>query len=89
MRTIYKYALEVTDEQDISAPRFAQWLHVEHQHGALCVWALVDTAQPPTLYRFRVIGTGNPAPIDLDGRGYVGTSQDDYFVWHVFQEATT
>lgn len=84
MRTIYKYALDITDVQRVEMPAGARLLHVANQRDELCLWALVDAARP-TVDRFiGVVGTGNPAPDIDDDADYVGTAQVGSFVWHVF-----
>jgi hypothetical protein len=43
VKVIYKYTLEVTDEQEVKMPANAQILCVQVQHGRPTLWALVDT----------------------------------------------
>ena len=87
MQTIWKYPLEVTDEQDLKMPRGARLLHVGCQDGYQPVlWALVELSASLVARRILIFGTGYPIP----DRGaviepaYVGTSVGTPFVWHVF-----
>ena len=43
-RVIWKYPLEVTDEQTLMLPRSARALSVAAQNDTLTLWALVRTA---------------------------------------------
>ncbi len=85
MKTIHKYALEISDEQGIYMPQGAELLTVQMQYGHPCVWALVDTDAPPCLRGFAIRGTGHPAR-GLSRKDYVGTVQDrgGSLIWHVF-----
>lgn len=42
MKKIYKYAIEITDDQDIVMPVGAKILTVQNQNGVPCIWAMVD-----------------------------------------------
>lgn len=82
-RQVWKYELELTDEQAVSMPEGAVLRHVGVQRGALCLWAEVDPAARRVPRYLSVVGTGNPM---LDGRlAHVGTAQMDPFVWHVYE----
>jgi hypothetical protein len=91
MKTIYKYALELTDRQAVSMPIGSKILYVGNQNGTICVWAEVDSDVP--YYRdheFRIVGTGNP--IDFPTKpnetvwqyNFIGTVIMNPFVWHVY-----
>lgn len=85
MRTIHKYALEITDRQTVTFPSPAVVLDVQFQDGKLVLWAVVDTdGDRPQTMTVRIFGTG--APFDGDGHTYLSTVQDDRtsLVWHVF-----
>jgi len=95
MRAVYKYELEITDEQELLMLRGAQPRLVGMQGGKLCLWASVDPLLNPDdteMRRFRVAGTGYVLP---DGLAYIGTVLDDtreawdgprLLVWHVFED---
>lgn len=87
MKRIYKYTLDIDDEQNISMPYHAEILTVQNQHGSLCLWAIVDDEeQGIEERRFAIYGTGNPAQLaTIDG--YIGTAQqmNGTLIWHVFE----
>ena len=84
MPTIWKYMLELEDQQSISMPNGAVPLCVQLQNGQPCVWARVDPEQPPKTHNFWICGTDQPTP---DGR-YLGTFRlgQGALVFHVFVE---
>ena len=82
--TIWKYPIEVTDDQAVDMPAGAQVLSVQVQGGAPCVWATVDPDAPVRPRRLRTFGTGHP---DCDFSGvFVGTYQlrGGSLVFHLF-----
>ena len=85
MTTILKYELEITDSQEIKMPGRAIVLDVAAQYDVLCLWALVDTAQPKVQRRFRVFGTGEPLK-GLLRMKFIGLVVMPPFVRHVFEE---
>jgi hypothetical protein len=86
MRTIFKYPLEVADNQVVRMPAGATILTVQTQWGAPCIWAIVDDAQPNVNRKLLVVGTGHKLPLDCGQ--YVGTFQVEVgsadLVFHVF-----
>lgn len=88
--SIWKYALEVTDEQAVEMPQHARLLSVQAQGDALCVWALVNPTADREVRRFYVYGTGQPLPKAMQSQVYIGTAQQHggALVWHLFAEPT-
>jgi hypothetical protein len=86
MKTIYKYPIEITDEQVVEMPVYARILGVQMQGDNVNIWALVDTELPTLSVKIRVLGTGNPIAAGLQLR-YIGTVCG-VFVWHVFIDDT-
>lgn len=86
MKTVYKYPLEITDEQTILLPSSAKPLHVATQCGDLHLWALVDTDAPIVPRKFRIHGTGHQIH-DADRLSFIGTlmMHDRQLVFHVFE----
>lgn len=89
MKTIYKYPLP-TPAMDsnfviIEMPDGAQPLHVDVQHGQVCIWAVVDPERPMVRRRIRVIGTGLDAS-DVEHIAYIGSVLllNGTFVFHIF-----
>jgi hypothetical protein len=87
MKTIWKFPVDVTDEQTVSAPAGAKWLTAQFQGRSICLWAIVDDAEPKVReYHVSIFGTGNP--FDCVFGQYLGTCQmqDDALTFHVFVE---
>lgn len=85
MSTIYKYPLRATDRQSIPLPQGARILSVGlDPNGALCAWALVDTAQPNCARNIWLVGTCNPIP-DVPLL-FIASVTMEPFVWHAFEE---
>lgn len=88
MRTIWKFPLEVQQEQLVAMPRDARLLCVRAQHNSPHIWVLVDDAAPLEYRRILTRGTGHDATAIEDPYRHVGT----YFlrggdlVYHVFAE---
>jgi hypothetical protein len=90
MRTIHKYKLKITNEQIIDMPAHAAILSVgTDQFNNVCLWAMVETDNPPEPRKFSITGTGNhfPGP-ETPGnvQKFLGTAVQSPFVWHVFEE---
>lgn len=86
MKTIYKYPIEITDEQTLSMPEGAQVLSAQMQGNTLCIWALVDSGNFNCDRRVRIFGTGNPVVLDGNWK-FVDSVHERIFVWHVFVES--
>lgn len=92
MERIFKYELDITDEQTVQIPGGGKKiLSVAMQGGTtmtggrLCVWVIVDDEAQPAPVRFAIVGTGNPFPRNVAPAWFIGSVQDDPFVWHVFE----
>jgi hypothetical protein len=85
MKTVWKYALS-PDEFTIEMPRGAQVLSADNQGGSLCMWALVDPAEPLEARRFLLAGTGHELERAEELR-FVGTLQmyGGKLVFHLFE----
>lgn len=83
MKSIWKFGLEVTDEQTVEMPVGAKPLSVQVQHGTPCLWALVDTKALKEKRVVQIFGTGHPVADEGD---YVGTFQIEggALVFHAF-----
>lgn len=95
MEKIFKYELEITDEQTIDMPSLSRILSVQEQNGKLCLWAVVEEKNAIKPRKIIICGTGNPLPDGLREFSYdapsgyttefIGTVQMSYgLVWHVF-----
>jgi hypothetical protein len=85
MKTVWKYPLEVLDEQTIEIPDIHQILHIAEQHGEPTLWFLVDPGAPKIKKRIRIYGTGHTIVNDyqMTFLGSVLMSRGD-LVWHIF-----
>lgn len=95
MRTIWKWPLRLMSWNelaiDVDMPAGAELVTVAVQHNTICIWALVDPEQPAERRRFKIVGTGHQE-LEPNDR-YIGTvmtqetvmTQDQTFVWHVFE----
>ena len=84
-RRVYKYKLEITDQQFVKLPEDAEILSVNAQGMDLVLYALVDFPIGQAISRVvRIAGTGHPI-IGNVGQ-YVGTAmmREGQLVWHVF-----
>ena len=85
-KTIYKYPLELKDEQVILLPTGADILTVQAQMDHPCIWAMVNPTAPNDMaLTIRIFGTGHPIQ-DSDRLEYIGTFQiyDGRLVFHAF-----
>lgn len=84
MPTIYKYRIQLIEQQFISIPKDAKILTFQYQDGEPTIWAEVDTANIPDRVRLFIIGTGHTMPhLDLS---YIGTAQNNGLVWHLYKQ---
>lgn len=85
-KTIWKYPIETTDQQELLLPSGAVILAVQTQAGAPCLWAMVRPGQPAERWGITTYGTGHPCYSEAEH--YVGTYQlaDGGLVFHVFAQ---
>lgn len=86
MNAIWKFPL-TSAETDIEA-HIINFLTVQMQNGQPCVWAIVDPDREPKKYKVTILGTGWECR-RIDASRYIGTVQDDMYVWHCFWEQET
>lgn len=86
MRTVWKYEIPGTDRFTLELPKGARLLSIQPQGNQVCLWALVDPAQPKEARLFRLAGTGHPIE-ELDRLTFVATFQihGGALVFHVFE----
>lgn len=84
MKTIYKYKLEVTDEQKVIMPEGSKILSVGNQGSNICIWAVIDTTMANVNRLIRMHGTGHPLDMLVERGKFIGTVVIDVLVWHVF-----
>jgi hypothetical protein len=83
---IWKFPLQITDEQLVEMPVLARPLSVAEQDGQLVMWVhLNEKSNEKRHYKIRIIGTGNPMPDSVGN--FIGTVVMSYgLVWHVFYQ---
>lgn len=86
MLTIWKYHLQLTRQQCISAPQGAELLYVGEQYGHVCLWLRCNTKRPKEERTILICDTGQEAPAQHLSR-YIGTVllHDATQVCHVFE----
>jgi hypothetical protein len=86
VRTIWKSALSIADEQTLMLPAGAQFIAAQMQYGFVpTLWVLVDPASPLEPRTVTMYGTGHEVP-ENPGQ-HLGTVQqhDGALVWHIFE----
>jgi hypothetical protein len=89
MKKIFKYELEVTDEQTIQLPREAKILSTHCKNNKICIWALVNPKNELVNRKFYMSGTGFPIHDNVLGDSkFIGTCLmlNETLVWHIFAE---
>lgn len=84
---IYKFPLEVTDEQTVMLPDGSWVLSAQFQNGQLCLWARVSVGEPTSPWTVRIVGTGNAMPDTLGQHLDTVQQAGGLLVWHVFIQA--
>ena len=86
MKTIYKYELETSDEQEIEMPLFSEIICLQLQNDKPYIWVKIDTEFTNHKFKFRTFGTGQPIEPEFNGT-YIGTYQllNGKLVFHVFK----
>jgi hypothetical protein len=83
MKAILKYYINGSSEK-IKIPKDFKVLALQHQALNICFWALVEKTNTIETYLFETVGTGWERQDNFEGMEYVGTFQDESFVWHIF-----
>lgn len=91
MKTIYKYPLELVDEQTIALPKGAHILSVQWIRDSICVYALVDLdVKECEARQFVIIATGQPIAPNTTPvvHCFLGTVciPDHLLVFHIFEK---
>lgn len=85
MKTVYKYPLEVQENNVIDLP-YEKILGIyQDRTGKHCLYALVDTDRPDRKYVVSMYGTGWDLGDRHEGKDYLGTIRlNDVLILHVF-----
>jgi hypothetical protein len=93
MITIYKYSVAPNIDRPnvIQMPQGATVISCGLDgFGVRSIWALVDTDKTMEERRIWRVGTGWDLKEMFNGLcpqiGFIGTIQDEYYIWHVFEE---
>lgn len=87
MQKIFKYPLEVTDNQIVDILLPAILLSVENQRGNIVLYAIVDDESNVTIpIDVAIVGTGNVICQNLSTYKFMGTVKmaEGALVWHIF-----
>ena len=84
---VYKYELEITDEQIIRLPFASEILTIQMQGDKCCLWALVDPRNELDERTICIYGTGNPIQNEIRLK-YISTFQIPQLglVFHAFEK---
>lgn len=85
MKAIWKYPIQITGIQVISAPKDAKPVHVGlDPQGTPCIWALGTPEEEKDDITILMFGTGHPIHPTITEKEHIGTIVQGAFVWHVF-----
>jgi hypothetical protein len=87
IKTVWKFPLEINDEQDVTMPANSHILCVQVQGVTPCLWALCSPEMPEETRKILITGTGHERE-DLAGFvPYIGSFQlaGGALVFHVFE----
>lgn len=87
MKVIYKYPVDITDEQVIKIPLGSKILSVIEQNNKIVLYAIVHPGVEYTReIILRIVGTGHEIPFSLDDFKFMGSVKlhDGQLVFHVF-----
>lgn len=88
-KTIWKFELEIADDQTIEMPVDSEILTVQTQNEIPCIWALVDPTAEKEIRHIKIYGTGHDIPYNQPKK-YLGTFQlkNGAIVFHVCEKRT-
>ncbi len=85
MKAIWKFALDIADEQIVSMPTGATLVHVGQQFGELSIWAEVDRDAQKVDRLIVIHGTGHPMGESKSKATYIGTVlMPNTLEWHIY-----
>lgn len=86
MTKVFKFPLEISDEQKVLMPVGAKVLTVQVQNGVPCLWAECNPDAECVYRTFLIRGTGHPIDDNIE-KEYIGTIQlyGGSLVLHVFE----
>ena len=87
MKKIFKYNLEIQEEQTLFLPKNSIIISLGLQNGSARIWAMVEDTESELIpHVFYIFGTGHPIPDNIIQCPFLGTLIDDAngLVWHVY-----
>ena len=86
MKQVWKYQLQITDNQELKIPNNSDILSFDIQNGIPCIWVLVTPIYRKVVRRFSLYGTGHDIKYgDGKDRVFIGTIQTGPSVFHLFE----
>lgn len=82
-KTIHKYVLDVTDNQEVNTHLFAKPLAIQVQNDKICLWMEVDTERGQVKFPIKCVGTGHSINL-TDPWKHFATIQIDVLVFHYY-----
>lgn len=79
MRQIYKFPAS-----EPIVGKIEKFLHVDYQNDVPMIWAIVNDNYPTQRFAAICSGTGWPLADFQNDYTYIGTLNDDGYVWHYF-----
>ena len=89
MKKIFKYQLDIVDEQYIDLPVGSEAISVVNQHDVVMLYVKVDDeAEATSKVKFLIKGTGHDLDFKEEEYRFLGTvvTLGGMYVWHVFVE---
>jgi len=85
---VFKYPLDVKDEQHVLMPKGAEILCAQTVNGQAVLWALVKPDNKEVTRIIHMFGTGHNVVYKREYLHYIGTIQqwEGKLIWHVFEE---
>jgi hypothetical protein len=84
LRTIYKYNLDITDQQIITTiPGEVVHVGLDPANNIPCIWVDGFTDRSSVYRTLWVVGTGNFVPTQV--QRHIGSFRQDPFIWHVYE----
>jgi hypothetical protein len=85
MKKIFKYELNIEDDNSLVLPQGYKILDVQMQWSQLVLWALVDPKENVSMVNIKIYGTGHTVNDNVGD--YIGTFQCNggVVVGHVFE----
>ncbi|WP_312697089.1 DUF7352 domain-containing protein [Sphingobacterium mizutaii] len=87
METIYKYDVNIDDQQTVVMPEGYKILSIQVQDREVKLWALVNPENIPVAVKIYIRGTGHPCKGMMDKK-YISTFQmrNGQLVFHAFTD---